>query len=862
MVYVISYIPWAMIEGHQLWPGVPPGHTGQTLIDLTRQMYDYHNSLSSPHPASSPWWAWPFDLKPVWFYQDSFANETTAAIYDAGNLVIWWLGVPAMIFAALMAYRRRSLALALITIGFATQWIPWARIDRPAFQYHYYTALPFVIMALAYLVAELWHGPSRRTWMVVRLAAAAAIVGPAAMWILSRPLCAFVGVQSVNPGSAACPAVIPDLTVTVRSLGLLVVLVVGAIVLGWAVRRLDLLSAQGEDGLDLDTPGPGRGEVIRTLLVPFVLVAIGFAVVALLPETEVFSLTGVPVEPIAVLVAIPLIYLGAQVIASRDARRFAIGLGLAVSAWFVVWYPNISALPLPSAFVNAYQGLIPTYLYAFQFPVRTGSRTVDAPLFSPTVAVLGLAITVTCLVVAYSAWIWRLALAESRAPRADPRWLATRRRRVGRPGSDRRGRLRDVGAESGRQVAPGREAADHEPVVVVDLGRHARPAERLGALAPGGAHLGAQRGVVQQALDGGGQLARLPRRHEQALASAAHDALVAVDIGGHDRRPGGHGLEEDDPERLAAGRRRGKDVRRLEELGLLGIADAPQEFDALQAPGRDVAPGLALLRPAADDQEARLRAGLAQDAVRLQQVEDALARLVAPDEQHVRRPVLPAGERDRVGEAGDVDAVGDDLVVAREEPVDEVAGRRADRDPSVQPAGVALQRPAAELVRRREAGVGVEGRDVDRLRLAQQEERQERHERLVEVEDIEPLALEHRADLAEVARREGQGPDRGVDGHREPDTEADDVAFGGALRAVAGGQDADVVAAQPEVLVEESDVLRHAAVGRIDVGADQADLHDCSSDEAAWASAVAAPGGPLVPAFPAAPPGWAWADGS
>src|SRR4029079_15064992 len=74
-----------------------------------------------------------------------------------------------------------------------------------------------------------------------RLAAAAAIVAPAAMWILSRPLCAFVGVPSVNPGSQACPAVIPDLTITVRAVGILVVVVIGAIVLGRAVRELDLL---------------------------------------------------------------------------------------------------------------------------------------------------------------------------------------------------------------------------------------------------------------------------------------------------------------------------------------------------------------------------------------------------------------------------------------------------------------------------------------------------------------------------------------------------------------------------------------------------------------------------------------------
>ena len=108
-----------------------------------------------------------------------------------------------------MAFKRRSLALTLIAVGFAAQWVPWARIDRAAFQYHYYTALPFVVMALAYFMAELWHGASRRTWQLARLAAGLAIMGPALLWLCDRPLCAFVGVESVNPGSAACPAVIP-----------------------------------------------------------------------------------------------------------------------------------------------------------------------------------------------------------------------------------------------------------------------------------------------------------------------------------------------------------------------------------------------------------------------------------------------------------------------------------------------------------------------------------------------------------------------------------------------------------------------------------------------------------------------------
>jgi hypothetical protein len=189
------------------------------------------------------------------------------------------------------------------------------------------------------------------------------------------------------------------------------------------------------------------------------------------------------------------------------------------------------------------------------------------------------------------------------------------------------------------------------------------------------------------------------------------------------------------------------------------------------------------------------------------------------------RAVLPARDGHRVGEARDVDPVGDDLVVAREEAVDEVAGGGADRDPAVQAAGVALHHPAAEFIGRREAGVGVEGGHVHGVRFAQQEERQEGHEGLVEVEHVELLAVQHPADLGEVARREGEGPDRRVDGHGEAHPEADDVALRRALGTMAGGQDPDVVAAQAQVLVQEADVLGHATRLWVDVRADQADLH-------------------------------------
>jgi hypothetical protein len=60
--------------------------------------------------------------------------------------------------------------------------------------------------------------------------------------------------------------------------------------------------------------------------------------------------------------------------------------------------------------VNAYQGLLPTYLYAFQFGVNTVDRGTAISFADPRFAVLMVFLLVACGVVAYSAWAWRQAL--------------------------------------------------------------------------------------------------------------------------------------------------------------------------------------------------------------------------------------------------------------------------------------------------------------------------------------------------------------------------------------------------------------------------------------------------------------------
>jgi hypothetical protein len=429
IVYVVSYIPWALNgTGQRITSAAmpiignwPPGHTGDTLWDLTQSMYHYHDTLRAGHDASSPWWAWPLDLKPVWFFQGNYANGTGASIYDAGNLAIWWLGIPAMAFAAWQAYRRRSLALALVAIGFAWQWLAWSRIDRATFEYHYYTSVPFIVMALAYFLAELWHGPSTRTWLLARVAAGLAIVGPALLWLVRQPLCDYAQVnaayQQNNHGSPS-PACAPDfgqlsnLVVTAKSLGIVLVMGVAIVALLYQVLRLEEPSWQRAGRAFSLAP------LIRLGVTALATVVALFVVLGLDDTKALFQSRGFSTELIAFVGLLILGFLAAFVVGARDARRFVAGAVFAVAATFLVFYPNISALPLPSAVVNSYQGLLPTYLWPFQFQVNRDPAGPGPSFLRPEPLILLGGLVVACLIVGYSAWAWRIALAERAAEEA------------------------------------------------------------------------------------------------------------------------------------------------------------------------------------------------------------------------------------------------------------------------------------------------------------------------------------------------------------------------------------------------------------------------------------------------------------
>jgi predicted membrane-bound dolichyl-phosphate-mannose-protein mannosyltransferase len=173
VVYGLSYVPYLQL-GHDWAIGGGPGY-GWSVDELHAQMFGYHFNLTAGHDSASPWWSWPLALKPTWFHVSNFDGRQVALIYNGGNPILFWAGIPALVACGILAWKRRSLALALILAAFAFQFVPWIRIERATFAYHYLTALIFAMIAVAYVVDELLRRPAWREPAIGYLALAAVV---------------------------------------------------------------------------------------------------------------------------------------------------------------------------------------------------------------------------------------------------------------------------------------------------------------------------------------------------------------------------------------------------------------------------------------------------------------------------------------------------------------------------------------------------------------------------------------------------------------------------------------------------------------------------------------------------------------
>jgi len=118
-------------------------------------MYKYHSKdvLDATHDYGSKWWSWPLMLRPMWFYGSGELPEGLASsIVCMGNPAIWWVGIVAMAAAIVITIVKRDKVMVPVFIAAAFQYVPWIFIDRVVFIYHFFSTVPFLILAIVYVI--------------------------------------------------------------------------------------------------------------------------------------------------------------------------------------------------------------------------------------------------------------------------------------------------------------------------------------------------------------------------------------------------------------------------------------------------------------------------------------------------------------------------------------------------------------------------------------------------------------------------------------------------------------------------------------------------------------------------------------
>jgi dolichyl-phosphate-mannose--protein O-mannosyl transferase len=164
-----------------IW-GAPSGHFFHDLVAIHHQMTSAHADLAKTHPYSSPWWSWPWMVRPVFYWA-----EQESVLYFLGNPSVWWgssllLGTLSITAAlarvsdlsepVLPVDRSRQLWLPFTAWAFA--WAPLALVPRILFLYHYLTPLVFAVCTVTLWLDRLgwtraggWRQQRMSYWLAI-----------------------------------------------------------------------------------------------------------------------------------------------------------------------------------------------------------------------------------------------------------------------------------------------------------------------------------------------------------------------------------------------------------------------------------------------------------------------------------------------------------------------------------------------------------------------------------------------------------------------------------------------------------------------------------------------------------------------
>jgi len=153
---ILSYIIVGFVVYYMTFYIYMEHNSFSDIINYQINMYKYHTALKATHPYSSPWWSWIIDFKPMCYYRD-IQGDRFSSITAFGNPAIFWMGILAILYLFYVTIRHKKLEAIFILSAFLGLYLPYIFIGRLMFIYHFYYAVPFLILAIVYLWRDMYR---------------------------------------------------------------------------------------------------------------------------------------------------------------------------------------------------------------------------------------------------------------------------------------------------------------------------------------------------------------------------------------------------------------------------------------------------------------------------------------------------------------------------------------------------------------------------------------------------------------------------------------------------------------------------------------------------------------------------------
>ncbi len=134
------------------------------VIDYNVNMFQFHTGSLLYHPHQSPFYEWPFLVRPMLFRADLSLSGDFYGILCISSPLFCWGGTITMIMTLAYYIKTKDKKALFILIGYFSVWLPWIFVKRSTFIYHYYPALIFVALSWAYVINKIID---KKKWFVI-----------------------------------------------------------------------------------------------------------------------------------------------------------------------------------------------------------------------------------------------------------------------------------------------------------------------------------------------------------------------------------------------------------------------------------------------------------------------------------------------------------------------------------------------------------------------------------------------------------------------------------------------------------------------------------------------------------------------